>query len=815
MANIANNLSGQEDENSLKYGAFNLQQYVQERLRLLYFNEVYLCAPQIGSHITLKVRAAINEQDYTFTHKMRNNAIVVDAVVGKVAAEMLSCQMCYPNQKTCKSSDPSAHFFRSGDNTHVACQPSCFNLMSAPLSDQKQSVFVRYSERFGTTYFANQRLFQWITDPRSRSADIKRRVSNFGTGFNIEKKPFQDMFGNEELMPQINNYYCKFFYGYFNETTGDCVETNHFITKYHVVKYIDEFNRWATEFGVDPLEKLEHENSLLQPAIDNASVYTYNVNAWRSNVRQDVALLNVNVTLSDLGITSTTRHMIWTNEFNPRGQLVEPLLVYSNVSNYGFAPPTDSSVGIEVSQKIDFKKKFSSRETSQISERPVPPQFLTDEFGFKLNRNNMSQLDKVLLGDKVNKILSNSEFTLATKIAKITGEIVLICAAFKTAGAASLLLKSIVAKGVSSGLKKLATVDMYLSEKLMWAQLQCLIRQKIELEVMVQAAATMGKFLFEGASGLLDFILMADVIFGVSDYVFDFVLDRWFGGDPLGFSQILTRKNLQIVVEKMQEAFVHANGSIDPDIQRNTEVTVEKIRQLFVFHQTPKSTRLQAVSSFRWLQQQGQNNKAECFDASQVKTESNVDINKIYPDHTEFLVQTTHDFLFTNYPHLFSEQHSTASSDNVNFRQNLNSALHKYNKNDEHDSAINKIEQIIAEKKQKKTRQRAEKSATLQVKILLTIYITFIGVCLSSPSLSAHLSLLDRSVFPKKIKELHIYSVFYVFVLFILFGSIFRKTTNRFISNMQTNLVAKDIEFLKNVKRAIVEMSKVATSVEK
>lgn len=196
----------------------DMNTYIDYRLKIAYVHEAFKLYPQIFSHGTYEIHAADPEKDYLFEAPFADQAIISKFMPKEEFCNMIKCRSHHPKKK-CDST--GGKLWRSGSETVLSCQPSCFfkNLKTRK-DDQVDSLFVNWNETLNKCLYENVGLVNYLQDPQTRS-DKKwtSRVNTLPTGFEVKYK----IDGNEVLVdPQFNQYYCDQFYHLLSDDKRKC-----------------------------------------------------------------------------------------------------------------------------------------------------------------------------------------------------------------------------------------------------------------------------------------------------------------------------------------------------------------------------------------------------------------------------------------------------------------------------------------------------------------------------------------------------------------------------------------------------------------
>ncbi|MGI4814511.1 MAG: hypothetical protein ACRYGG_14430 [Janthinobacterium lividum] len=382
----------------------NLSRYLLERKKLYDYNKFLLISPHIASHFIVKIRAATQE-DYYFENKFRDSAIIVEILPSSKSCESSNCFPGYPRGQKCKTTTTPKPF-KSGDDIVIGCNPACHNLFSAPQNDKIQSPLVGYNKRLEACLFKNLGYEMWGREDFYRAEKPTPNITDIGTGFNMRGEMVNEE-GYGIPLFDINKQYCDHFNLDFIEGTNKFSkcdtstgqDVGGFLFGSYIYALMGYSGEWIEkQFGVgsniisSELTDVE-THTLPPPSVD--------IKAWKSDTRPNSFLFKTSLLLSELGINANTKHMTWTNEFNPMGQLIEPALIYTIVPMEGFEDgkrPDYLPLTIEYTKKLNYKDNL------------IPPEYKIGDTGFRTLKQPPPKFDKSLT-DHVDK--SNGDITSA------------------------------------------------------------------------------------------------------------------------------------------------------------------------------------------------------------------------------------------------------------------------------------------------------------------------------------------------------------------------------------------------------------------
>lgn len=335
--------------------------YINYRSRLYRLNVLMDEMPNIASQFIVEIRAA-DQETYKFPSSFRDNAITTNVYLNKLGCDMVSCTFMYPRGNTC-TSDDTTKLFKSGNSTIAACQPACFNLFKNGKKHQPQAVPTFHYSPYQACCIENPSTRVSMIDDYNRTDEHPTiNTDTIGTGFD-EAGIYKDHEGNVSRKYAINRYYCDALNLEFKED-GDfnnCVQSQ----AQNVASYlIGEHVYSALLYGKDLATQDLLANDVRRPNTGPVDKTRYPdiVTQFDKWVRPMglCKKIDPNITLSQLGITSATRHMIWTNEFSADGDLVEPLLVYTSIPITGFDDPPSNTLKA-LREAVKFGGEFINR----------------------------------------------------------------------------------------------------------------------------------------------------------------------------------------------------------------------------------------------------------------------------------------------------------------------------------------------------------------------------------------------------------------------------------------------------------------------
>lgn len=360
----------------------NCSHYVRQRTYLYQLNKLFEIVPHLASHFIVEIRAA-TQDTYEFPDAMRDKAIQVQVRFSKTGCDLTTCNPYFPRGQVCAKSTPP-QLYQSGNDTILACQPSCYNTVPGSIISTIQMPPMFFYEPYDSCLLIDNSYLAFSIDDYNRTTEHpKIGVDTIGTGFDFDdKRVFADDEGNVTPQARLNKYYCDRFHldfkdnGQFNECDDSTVRT---ILRYTTGSYWHSMYFWAKDYFIDGLSRYDTRVPPDLPPIDKSKYaeVLFDKELWQKQ-RGKCQKIDSNILLSQLGITSATRHMTWTNEFNTEGNLVEPLLVYTSVPDRNFNNVTSVDLTKAPFKKIDYTK----RRNYIKNELPTPVNLRLEDTGF-------------------------------------------------------------------------------------------------------------------------------------------------------------------------------------------------------------------------------------------------------------------------------------------------------------------------------------------------------------------------------------------------------------------------------------------------
>ena len=304
----------------------NASMYTFEREKLFDFNYHLKNRPHIASWINVQIRS--NQNIPSRNESQFNRNIYVRLVGTKTFCEQVHCNPNYYRGKTCIEKD-SPMVFKSGNTDIIGCQSSCYNIYNNAKDEANQSYkapFTIFNETQSCCTLHSDMFFRLGFDDSIRSDVATPRITTIGTGFDLSDQPFKDGVGNETYHFKINKYYCDDFKYKFKN--GECEPST---SEWLNTLIGSEVLYKSVQYGVRKITTGVGLSDINKPSLPPITLKPQSFNEWTSNINRGAHFFNVNLKLSDLGITSETRHMIFTTEYGWPGILVEPLIVYQSI----------------------------------------------------------------------------------------------------------------------------------------------------------------------------------------------------------------------------------------------------------------------------------------------------------------------------------------------------------------------------------------------------------------------------------------------------------------------------------------------------
>lgn len=198
--------------------------YIGERTKLLLFNVIYKKIPNILSECKIHLGQASYEDDYYYSQKFKNRAILVDIELTQKSCELLRCNYAKPDG-ACQPHDEESYYNVGDNQIDTQCQPACYSMFDKIDYDEKtgdakvQSVDVIWNN---DTCVIKPNISQWMELPRFRADPIfVNRLNNMDIGFN--RTP--NAFSATGVSYTYNKAYCEVFGKKFDSENEVCKTT--------------------------------------------------------------------------------------------------------------------------------------------------------------------------------------------------------------------------------------------------------------------------------------------------------------------------------------------------------------------------------------------------------------------------------------------------------------------------------------------------------------------------------------------------------------------------------------------------------------
>lgn len=383
----------------------NFYTYFENRLALYKYNTIIDVLPNIGSEFIVEIRAATQE-DYPFTAPFRDQAILVQTLFSQKGCDLIRCNGSYPRGKVCTHKN-EPYLFKSGNSTLLACEPACYNIVPDGNIENAQSVPTAYYEPYDACVIESATYKSLMIDDYNRSnTHPSINVDTIGTGFDSFNEFIRDDNGDLIRKYEINKFYCDAFEQQFNVSKKECETTTwQDIGKWTFGEYIATLISYGIDYcktGLGPGDIRQPNVGLVNPS--EYPNYLTNLKEWKSS-RGIAEKIEVNIKLSDLGIVSQTRHMTWTNRYSAKGNLVEPLLVYTVISEDGFFIDNQYNNGTKNTYGIR-REDFTKRINYIRSKERCPRNLMINDTGFRV-REKKRWLDSSIFEESGDQIHLN------------------------------------------------------------------------------------------------------------------------------------------------------------------------------------------------------------------------------------------------------------------------------------------------------------------------------------------------------------------------------------------------------------------------
>jgi hypothetical protein len=343
------------------------QTYAAQMNQLKTRNLMLKISPHIGTHTTLKIRAADPMNDYIFEPAFTNRAIVVDWKFNKEGCNTSSCFPTYPGLGVCAADTEPFSFELAQKQLKNACQPACFNSSLAAAGsankpgdiNDKTVPYISWDESSNKCFLDDIAVTSFFIDPAKRLSSEYDHMDSKGFQVYITKL---DADGNPLSVGKIDKNYChEFEYDFIHDNSnqfsdsrpGDMkcdFETGAYIVSIFLGTSLVRMARMAAD-KLESIMRAGAQSTSNQILIKHppTSSYLSSIEQWKSFIDISKKIIPEDITLSDLNITRSNIHMIWTDEFSHLndgrndqygGRLIEPpSLIPRNV----FSPPATST----------------------------------------------------------------------------------------------------------------------------------------------------------------------------------------------------------------------------------------------------------------------------------------------------------------------------------------------------------------------------------------------------------------------------------------------------------------------------------------
>lgn len=308
----------------------NAMFYSLERQKLEDFNSFLKTMPHIFSHVNVEIRS---NQDLPAVNELQFNRNIKVRLIGtKTFCEQVHCNSYYPRGQSC-TLESIPFIFKSGNSDIPTCHSSCFNLFNQTKDgdgNYYKAPFTMYNESQKCCMIHNDAYFRLGNDDYTRT-DVHptARIDTIGTGFDLSPELYKDGKGNETFHYKINKYYCDDFKYEFKN--GECEPSLAEV----ILGAIGSENLYkGVQYGIRDLQTgvgLHDVNKPTLPSITTKPPPSFI--QWMSTVNKDVNFFNIDLQLSDLGITKEKSHLFFTTEYGWPGRLVEPIILYKPITD--------------------------------------------------------------------------------------------------------------------------------------------------------------------------------------------------------------------------------------------------------------------------------------------------------------------------------------------------------------------------------------------------------------------------------------------------------------------------------------------------
>lgn len=318
-----------------------------ERKKLYTFNKYLKRIPHLFSYVNVEIHPHRELQKHN--PDFANSCIYVRLKGSLKFCKKMNCVATYTRGKSCKAND-TLKIFKSGNTTVAACQHACFHLLQPynvhrtqqqhTNDDELNKIFqlpTFYDDECATCLYTNQMVFARAIDDFNRTeVHPTPNVDTIGTGFDVHPRPYIDQATHDRALRfALNSYYCDNFSLNFNAEKRECEESwGEYLAGFIIGSYLAHSIKYSVK---QVFYKGESFNDVKRPNVpkisDEEKLSLHASNTAFYDYDEAAFAINPNVTLDQLGFTSETMHMYFTTEYGWPGRLVEPLLIWKEVSN--------------------------------------------------------------------------------------------------------------------------------------------------------------------------------------------------------------------------------------------------------------------------------------------------------------------------------------------------------------------------------------------------------------------------------------------------------------------------------------------------
>lgn len=464
-----------------------------ERRKLASFNHFLKIMPHIFSHVDVEIR--LNQNLSLQTPGLFENSIYVRLIGTRMFCSQVKCNGYYPRGESC--TDTSTPFvFKSGNSDISACEASCFNIYNGAKDDKGQTYkapLTSFSTKQDCCLVHVDSYYRLGFDDYMRTDEhTTPRIDTIGTGYDLDDEPYIDAQGNETFHYKLNKYYCDDFNYEFKGT--HCEPS----TQEKIFSILGSENLYkGVQYGVRKIGSgvgLSGVQKVSLPPIEKAPPDTFL--QWKSRVNSKATFFNVNLKLSDLGITKDNSHLIFTTRYGWPGRLVEPLILYDEINPKPNVTVVDYSNGKNLLPQYQYdeygRRYFDEyeiigsysmlREANRITAEKLED--LSDDDAYIANENKLRDLIDALskqiltaefweaiainLGSVYISIMkrlaqfAETQFTKITKTMMFVAQKTIFNSIVHTGGALALKFSATAFRLLASTFKMLSVVGMVL-----------------------------------------------------------------------------------------------------------------------------------------------------------------------------------------------------------------------------------------------------------------------------------------------------------------------------------------------------------------